>query len=127
MNIRHLFLTLLVIAGLVPVSFAAEPVSPLHNPINGLDVDGNDRVQPRDAALIISLLLHSARQDEIEPLATSTSNLYLDTTDDGRITPRDALLVIGHLLSVPEPSSFILGGFGICGLLAFAWRKRRAG
>jgi hypothetical protein len=125
MTIRHLLLTLMLLAGFSQAAFA-EPVSPLHNPINGLDVDDNARVQARDALLIINQLLRPATE-EVEPLAGTSTLIFPDTTDDGRITPRDALLVINHLLSVPEPSSVVLGGFGLCSLLVVIWRKRRAG
>lgn len=125
MTIRQLLLTLMLLAGFSQAAFA-EPVSPLHNPINGLDVDDNARVQARDALLIINQLLHPTTESA-EPLAGASTLIFPDTTDDGRITPRDALLVINHLLSVPEPSSVVLGGFGLCGLLVVVWRKRRAG
>ncbi len=125
MSIRHLLLTLMLLAGFAQ-AVSAETVSPLHNPINGLDVDDNARVQARDALLIINQLLHPASGD-VQPQTESPISLFPDTTDDGRVTPRDALLVINYLLAVPEPSSFILGGFGLASLLIFAWRKRRAG
>lgn len=125
MTIRHLLLTLMLLAGFAQAA-KADVVSPLHNPINGLDVDDNAQVQARDALLIINQLLHSTTEGA-EPLAGTSTSIFLDTTDDGRVTPRDALLVINHLLTVPEPSSFILGGFGLCSLLVFVWRKRRAG
>ena len=124
MSIRHLLLTLMLLAGFTQAAFA-EPVSPLHNPINGLDVDDNARVQARDALLIINQLLHPTTED-VEPLVGTSTSFFPDTTDDGRVTPRDALLVINHLLSVPEPSSFILGGFGLCGLLVVRVAQRRA-
>jgi hypothetical protein len=123
MSIRHLLLTLILLAGFSQVA-AAETVSPLHNPINGLDVDDNAKIQARDALLVINKLLHPV--DGAQPLAEAAP-LFWDTTDDGRVTPRDALLVINHLLAVPEPSSFILGGFGLASLLILAWRKRRVG
>lgn len=124
MSIRHLLLTLMLLAGFGQAALA-DYVSPLHNPINGLDVDANARVQARDALLIINQLLHPTIAS-VEPLVGTSSSIFPDTTDDGRITPRDALLVINHLLSVPEPSSLVLGGFGLCSLLVFVWRKRRA-
>ncbi len=124
MSIRHLLLTLMLLTGFAQTAFA-EPVSPLHNPINGLDVDANARVQARDALLIINQLLHPTTAS-VEPLVGTSSSFFMDTTDDGRVTPRDALMVINHLLSVPEPSSIVLGGFGLCSLLIVVWRKRRA-
>jgi hypothetical protein len=125
MSIRYLFLTILLLAGVAPATFA-DPVSPLHNPINGLDVDDNARVQARDALIIINQLLRP-NSEAAEPLVGTSTLLFPDTTDDGRVTPRDALLVINHLLNVPEPSSIILGGFGLCSLLIVVWRKRRSG
>ena len=122
MSIRHLLLTLMLLAGFAQ-AVAADTLSPLHNPINGLDVDDNARVQARDALLIINKLLHPTTE-AVEPLVGTSIPLFWDTTDDGRVTPRDALLVINHLLAVPEPSSFILVGFGLVSLLVFAWRKR---
>ena len=92
MSIRYLFLTMLLLAGLAPATFA-DPVSPLHNPINGLDVDDNARVQARDALIIINQLLHPTTA-AVEPLVGTATLMFPDTTDDGRVTPRNALL--GH-------------------------------
>jgi hypothetical protein len=106
-----------------------ESVSPLHNPINGLDVDANSKIQARDALLVINVLL----RPQVEPLTASaltagaSPTYFWDTSNDNRVTSRDALLVINHLVTapVPEPSSVVLAGLGLTWLVGYAWRRRR--
>ena len=79
-----------------------EVVSPWKNEVNPLDVDGNGRVNPFDALLIVSWLnsagpngQHSLNViyepgQEIEPP-------FVDVNGDGIVNPFDVLLIVSHL------------------------------
>ena len=115
-----------VSAALASAAVADTAAIPLHNPINGLDVDANSRIQARDALLVINVLLQP-RPADMTATAFAESvrpSFYWDTTDDGHVTPRDALLVIHYLTVVPEPATFALAGLGLPLLAAYAWRRR---
>jgi hypothetical protein len=121
------FLTALAL--LTAASFAgAEELSPLHNPINGLDVDGNNRIQAHDALLVINVLLepHTPQATATALAESAQPTYYWDTNNDFRVSARDALLVISALTTVPEPSSFVLAGAGIVALAGYGWRRRAA-
>lgn len=125
-TLKHLLLAFAMSTACV-VSAARADFNPLHNPINGLDVDANAVVSARDALLVINVLLAPKPAGvTATALAASASNTYfVDTTDDGNVSPRDALVVINHLTTqVPEPSTFALAILGSLGLAHFA-RKRR--
>lgn len=126
-KLRSILTAVLIVAsGAVALG---ESVNPLHNPINGLDVDANSKIQARDALLVINVLLRPQVEPlAASPLAASSSPTYFwDTSNDNRITSRDALLVINHLVTtpVPEPSSVVLAGLGLTWLVGYAWRRRR--
>jgi peptidyl-prolyl cis-trans isomerase A (cyclophilin A) len=114
------------------------------NPFLAADVNNSNSVTATDALSIINdLLLH--RSHAISGPFAGTD--YLDPTGDGRVTAADALLVISALLHptaqasplaspfagpaaspmviVPEPSSFVLGGFAVIGLLVASRSIRR--
>jgi hypothetical protein len=107
----------------------SDTTSPLHNPINGLDVDANARIQARDAILIINeLVTPEGGGGPAEALVAATGPTYFwDTTNDGRVSSRDALVVINYLTTsaVPEPSTIVLAGVGLPMLAAYLWRRRR--
>jgi hypothetical protein len=126
MNKLKLLLAMAAVFGAASAA-TADTLSPLHNPINGLDVDGNTRINARDALLVINELLkpHTADMTATALVETDSSTFFWDTNNDFRVTARDALLVINHLTVVPEPASFVLGGTALAAFAAFAWRRRR--
>jgi hypothetical protein len=66
---------------------------------NGLDVDGDGKVTPVDAVLIIN----SLNADGVRTLTSkslSVNGPFVDVNGDRQLTPLDALLVINHLNSV---------------------------
>ncbi|MFO0943822.1 MAG: cadherin domain-containing protein [Pirellulales bacterium] len=65
------------------------------NPWFQLDVDGNGRVTPTDALLVINLL-NDPSKDKLVPDGIP-SPTYLDVNGNGRVSPSDALLVIDYL------------------------------
>src|SRR5262249_55706301 len=72
---------------------------PWYNPVNPLDVDGDDRVAPIDALLILNRLnLHLGGP---VPLDANAGPLFYDTSDDGNVSPIDVLLVLTYLNSHP--------------------------
>jgi hypothetical protein len=125
-KLKHI-LAAITIAALGNASIALADVSPLHNPINGLDVDSNSRINSRDALLVISVLLHPQEDMSANAMAATTAPqvFYWDTSNDNRINARDALLVISYLTAVPEPTSLTLCVLGLPGLAGYAWRCRR--
>jgi hypothetical protein len=124
LNIKT-FLTALALLAAASIS-GAEELSPLHNPINGLDVDGNNRIQAHDALLVINVLLepHAGQTTATALAETNQPTYYWDTNNDFRVSARDALLVISALTSVPEPSSVVLAGSGLAVLAGYVWRRR---
>jgi hypothetical protein len=126
-TLKRLLLAASVSAACLVSSVRAD-VNPLHNPINGLDVDANTYVSARDALLVINVLLQPPGDEIVASTLASSTPLYVDTTDDGNVSPRDALLVINHLTTgqVPEPSSVALAALGGLSLLAYGWQRRRA-
>ncbi|HTM54930.1 MAG TPA: peptidylprolyl isomerase [Pirellulales bacterium] len=107
------------------------------NPFLAADVNNSNSVTATDALAIINDLLVNKSHTITGPFSGTN---YLDPTGDGRVTASDALLVINALLHpsaqasplaapaaspmlvVPEPSSFVLGGLAVVGLL-FAARR----
>ena len=66
----------------------------LHNVDNGLDVDDNSTVTPRDALLVVNDLNAKGKP---EPEAEGGSKVFHDTNNDGVVSPIDALNVINFL------------------------------
>jgi Dockerin type I domain len=128
MNKLKFLLAMAAVLGAGSAATADSNLSPLHNPINGLDVDGNTRINARDALLVINELLkpNTAGTTATALAETDTTTFFWDTNNDFRVTARDALLVINHLTVVPEPASFVLGGSALAAFAACAWRRRRA-
>ena len=102
---------------------SAEELSPLHNPINGLDVDGNSRIQAHDALLVINVLLetHPPQQRPRRWLRLFRPRITGTRTTTFGFQPA-MLLVISALTTVPEPSSIVLAGAGLAALAGYAWR-----
>ena len=69
------------------------PIAPtfIQNPVNRLDVSGDNSVSPLDALLIVNLLNTADRT------TINSSGLFYDTSGDGNASPLDALLVINAL------------------------------
>ena len=126
-NTRLLLAILAIVAINGAPRAALADTDPLHNPIIPTDVDGNHLVQPRDAELIIALLMHSPHvtAGTMATLSESQAGFFYDTTNDRFVSPRDAVLVINHLLLAPEPSSLVLAGLGPVVLVGFARRRRQ--
>jgi hypothetical protein len=113
----------MVVLGGAPGAVLADS-EPLHNSLIPTDVDGNHLVQPRDAELIIALLLPHVTAATMATLSESQAGFFYDTTNDRFVSPRDAVLVINHLLLAPEPSSLVLAGLGLVALFGYARRRR---
>lgn len=126
-TLKCLLLALALTATCV-VSAARADYNPLHNPINGLDVDANASVSARDALLVINVLLQPKTEGIAALALASSTPLYVDTSDDGNVSARDALLVISHLTTtqVPEPGTLALAVLGGLGLIAYGWKRGRA-
>lgn len=116
----------MVVLGGAPRAALADS-EPLHNSLIPTDVDGNHLVQPRDAELIIALLMHSPHvtAGTMATLSETQAAYYYDTTNDQFVSPRDAVLVINHLLLAPEPSSLVLAGLGLVVLFGYARQRRQ--
>lgn len=69
--------------------------TPLHNAVNPLDVDGNGRVEPRDALLVLNVLRQRGSVDARE-LADSVP-VFADTDGNNLIEPADALRVLNEI------------------------------
>lgn len=114
---------LIAIVALLLVPSMALASGALHNNTNGLDVDNNGLVTPRDLLLVINDLQRLSNPPTVTPLA-STTQYFTDTNNSGFISPIDALLVVNHL-AVPEPSSIVTAGAALAALAGFAYRRRR--
>jgi hypothetical protein len=128
MNRMRILLTAGILTVFAAAAMAESTNSPLHNPILGLDVDGNSTIEARDAELLIGLLLQpGGGGGPVEPFtAFSEPAYYWDTTNDSRVSALDALAVISYLTTtVPEPGTFVLAAAGFPVLAAYLWRKRR--
>ncbi len=70
--------------------------TPFHNQSMPADVDGDGRVDPFDALLIINYL-NRRGPGPIQDAISQGAELYYDVNGDGMVTPLDALLVINHI------------------------------
>jgi hypothetical protein len=77
----------------VPTAF------PLQNPFTPLDVDGNGKIEPHDAALIINELLDHGSHTLATP--TTAGGPFLDVVGNNTVAPIDANQVITFLLDNP--------------------------
>ena len=71
---------------------------PWQNPINFLDVNGDERVTPLDVLVIINYLNRNQGGD----LPAERTGPFVDTNGDNRVQPIDALLVMNFLNRRPE-------------------------
>jgi hypothetical protein len=88
-------------------SFSADAARNWHNSAQPLDTNGDGRVAPNDALLIINQInLYGSRLLLNSPVRAITSqtidpaglwSLQIDTNGDGHLAPQDALLVINYL------------------------------
>jgi hypothetical protein len=81
-------------------------IAPWHNQFNPKDVNGDNRVTPRDALIVINdLMVNGPRavpSSAITPLVgtgSPSNTSYLDVNGDNRVTPSDALRVVNALLA----------------------------
>jgi hypothetical protein len=77
-----------------------QPVDQLANRENPNDVNGNGRVEPLDALLIINAIrrgISSTANGPATGAMTAREAAFLDTNGDGRITPLDVLQVINAI------------------------------
>ncbi len=79
------------------------PTPPWHNAINPVDVDANQRVQSRDALLVINRVLRNLGLPQIGPGVAPPP--YYDTTGNNSLNAQDALLVINWLLRHPPQAN----------------------
>jgi Dockerin type I domain/Bacterial Ig domain len=75
------------------------PPSPWQNPLNSIDVNGDDVLTPIDALLVINFLNLNGpgTVPPTEPGANGEPPVFLDPSGDRRITAIDALIIINAL------------------------------
>jgi peptidyl-prolyl cis-trans isomerase A (cyclophilin A) len=84
------------------------------NPLDPFDVNNDGVATAVDQLLIVNhLVLYGPHAMDASYVGTTYQ--YLDTNGDGQVSELDL---------VPEPSTFVLGGGGLAGLLAI-WSRRR--
>lgn len=76
--------------------------SPLQNPLQHSDVDGDGVVTPMDALLILNRIARARREGiigsiPVEAFIDQSPRRFYDTDGNGRIEPRDALLVLNQI------------------------------
>lgn len=133
------------------VIHAIDPAKPWQNPIQPFDVDANGVVVPLDALLVINdMTTHGtlSRDLTVPAVAPNIPPFYFDADGDNKVQPLDALFVINYiesqlpqaasleplmaseplmaalLIAVPEPSSIVLAGLGLLGLVAWGAGRR---
>ena len=125
----------LLLAGLLAATMATSAlaqVNPIHNFANPADVDGNLRIDVKDALIVVNeleALRRIGNSAAFVPLLNAPQPYYyFDTTNDSAVTARDALLVINHLAtaSVPEPATFVTATIGLLALAGYGIARRRA-
>jgi hypothetical protein len=80
----------------VDLVFADDDLPIWQNPLLSTDIDGDGRVTPRDALLVINQL-NLRGQGPLVPGVDPTAPPYLDASGNGLLEPLDALLVINYL------------------------------
>jgi hypothetical protein len=70
---------------------------PWRNPVEPLDVDGNDQVSPLDALLVINHLGIDLAGGTLPPTLSNGPAPFVDVVGDNVVTPLDALLIINEL------------------------------
>jgi hypothetical protein len=138
MNMLRLLLTFLAIVAMANVASAQSYLeTPQHNPINGLDVDDNGLITPRDLLIVIDSLQQANAHNAALPLlavasmasTAGTTPLFVDTNADGHLSPADVLVLVDHFAVTavaPEPSSLISAAIGLFMMAGYAWRRRRS-
>jgi subtilisin family serine protease len=71
-----------------------------HNPVDGLDVNGDGLVTPLDAVIVINRLNAEAAGE-----APASAAYYYDVNDDSFCTAQDVLIVINHLNAQSLPAA----------------------
>ena len=71
-----------------------------HNPVHGLDVNGDGLVTPLDAVIVINRLNAEAAGD-----APASAAYYCDVNDDSFCTAQDVLIVINYLNAQALPAA----------------------
>lgn len=77
----------------------------LTNPVEPLDVNGDESITAGDALVIINHMRRSGTAAEGEAGSASTTRMFPDTNGDGNVTAGDALRVINRLGEGEEISS----------------------
>jgi hypothetical protein len=80
----------------VDLVFADDDLPIWQNPLLSTDIDGDGRVTPRDALLVINQL-NLRGQGPLIPGVDPMALPYLDASGNGLLEPLDALLVINYL------------------------------
>jgi hypothetical protein len=80
----------------VDLVFADDDLPIWQNPLLSTDIDGDGRVTPRDALLVINQL-NLRGQGPLVPGVDPMAPPYLDASGNGLLEPLDALLVINYL------------------------------
>jgi hypothetical protein len=80
----------------VDLVFADDDLPIWQNPLLPTDIDGDGRVTPRDALLVINQL-NLRGQGPLVPGVDPMAPPYLDASGNGLLEPLDALLVINYL------------------------------
>jgi len=91
---------------------AVEPASEIrwrHNAANPVDVDGDGRVFPRDALLVVNALLAYFGGPNRLPAPDHETAASVDVSGNGTLEPRDALLVLNALIELAKQNQ-VSGG-----------------
>lgn len=98
-NFRQRFLRQIHLEQLERRELMAADVAPFQNPIHPLDVDGDFRVSPLDALVVINALNANGPGSLAGSPASEEFNWNIDVDGDNALSPLDALSVINRLNS----------------------------